>query len=89
MPYGLTNDGLNVIQSAIKHDVDLNSVNIMTMDYGQQNQQMGQAAIDAINSLHGQLTNLYKGSIKDSDIWKMIAVTPMIGKTILKMKLSH
>ena len=50
---------------------------------------MGQAAIDAINSLHGQLTNLYKGTIKDSDIWKMIAVTPMIGKTILKMKLSH
>ncbi|PEV70065.1 fibronectin type III domain-containing protein [Bacillus thuringiensis] len=80
MPYGLTNDGINVIQSAIKHDVDLNSVNIMTMDYGQQNQQMGQAAIDAINSLHGQLTNLYKGTIKDSDIWKMIAVTPMIGK---------
>ena len=80
MPYGLTNDGINVIQSAIKHDVDLNSINIMTMDYGQQNQQMGQAAIDAINSLHGQLTNLYKGTIKDSDIWKMIAVTPMIGK---------
>ena len=33
MPYGLTNDGLNVIQSAIKHDIDLNSINIMTMDY--------------------------------------------------------
>ncbi|MGH0599938.1 fibronectin type III domain-containing protein [Bacillus mycoides] len=80
MPYGLTNDGINVIQSAIKHDVDLNSINIMTMDYGQQNQQMGKAAIDAINSLHGQLTNLYKDTIKDSDIWKMIAVTPMIGK---------
>ncbi|MEH7190543.1 fibronectin type III domain-containing protein [Bacillus toyonensis] len=80
MPYGLTNDGINVIKSAIKHDVDLNSINIMTMDYGQQNQQMGQAAIDAINSLHGQLTNLYKDTIKDANIWKMIAVTPMIGK---------
>ncbi|MEN1939019.1 fibronectin type III domain-containing protein [Paenibacillus sp. 102] len=80
MPYGLTNDGLNVIQSALNNNVELNSINIMTMDYGQQNQQMGQAAIGAINSLHSQLKILYKDTIKDSDIWTKIAVTPMIGK---------
>ncbi|MFB6732450.1 fibronectin type III domain-containing protein, partial [Bacillus mobilis] len=80
MPYGLTNDGINVIQSALNNNIELNSINIMTMDYGQQNQQMGQAAIDASNSLHSQLKDLYKGTIKDSDIWGKIAVTPMIGK---------
>lgn len=67
MPYGLTSDGLNVINKAKAAGVSIYSVNVMAMDYGQSNQDMGQAAIDAANNTHTQ-TGLN------------IGITPMIGQ---------
>ena len=60
MPTGLTADGLYVLQSAMKYGVQIAGVNLMTMDYGESaapnpQGQMGNYAIEAADSLFGQL----------------------------------
>jgi hypothetical protein len=67
MPYGLTADGLYVVQSAKNAGVAINAVNVMAMDYGGANSAMGQAAIDAANA-----TRTQTGC--------NIGITPMIGQ---------
>jgi hypothetical protein len=67
MPFGLTADGVNIINKAKAEGVNIYGVNVMAMDYGQSNQQMGQAAISAAQNTRNQ-TNLN------------IGITPMIGK---------
>lgn len=82
MPMGLTQDGINVIKSGIRHGFDYDIVNIMTMDYGTGGD-MGENAINAINSTFEQLRKIYsEGGIDrhDTAIWRMIGVTPMIGQ---------
>ena len=82
MPYGLTPDGINVISSAVEHDVDISVVNIMAMDYGG-SRDMGTKAVDAMEHTFDQLKSVYEdaGTPKpDSLIWQMIGVTPMIGQ---------
>src|SRR5439155_1762362 len=50
LPTGLTADGLNVLASA-KHDgLNVDLVNIMTMDYGASVDNGGQMGVDAINA---------------------------------------
>jgi hypothetical protein len=56
----------------------------MTMDYGESvapnpKGQMGTYAIDAANSLFGQLQTLYGSSRTSTQLWSMVGVTPMIG----------
>jgi hypothetical protein len=57
-------------------------VNIMAMDYGngfnQPGNNMGQLAIDAATSTHGQLMTLYP-SLSSQQAWSMLEVTPLIG----------
>lgn len=84
LPTGLTPDGLYVLQSALRYGVQIDGVNIMTMDYGDSaapNPQgrMGDYAIQAAQSLKSQLGTLYVGSRNDAQLWAMIGVTPMIG----------
>ncbi|HEX4129841.1 MAG TPA: cellulose binding domain-containing protein [Pirellulales bacterium] len=84
LPTGLTSDGLYVLESAEKYGVKIAGVNIMTMDYGNSAApnpagQMGTYAIDAANSLHGQLQGLYGTSLSSAQLWNMIGITPMIG----------
>lgn len=67
MPTGLTWDGTNVISKAKTAGVNIYNVNIMAMDYGQSNSQMGQAAISAAQNARSQ-TQLN------------IGITPMIGR---------
>jgi hypothetical protein len=67
MPTGLTWDGTNVINKAKAAGVNIYNVNIMAMDYGQSNSQMGQAAISAAQNARNQ-TGLN------------IGITPMIGR---------
>jgi hypothetical protein len=67
MPTGLTWDGTNVITKAKAAGVNIYNVNIMAMDYGQSNSQMGSAAISAAQNTRNQ-TGLN------------IGITPMIGK---------
>ncbi len=83
MPDGLTADGLNLVQNAIDHDVDIFCVNVMAMDYGPSGIDMGDAAISAGESLFNQLKTLYQNSgiyYPDSVIWSKIGITPMIGE---------
>ncbi len=82
MPFGLTNDGLYVVNSAVSNNVNLSVVNLMAMDYGGAGD-MGNNAISAMNHVFSQLKNIFNnaGTPKpDAEIWKMIGVTPMIGK---------
>jgi hypothetical protein len=67
MPTGLTGDGVNVINKAKAAGVSIYGVNVMAMDYGQNNSSMGQAAISAAQNARNQ-TGLN------------IGITPMIGK---------
>lgn len=83
LPTGLTPDGVYAVQSAFNAGVKLGGVNIMTMDYGawaapNPSGKMGDYAIQAANSLHGQLKNLYAG-FSDAKLWSMVGMTPMIG----------
>jgi chitinase len=40
---------------------------------------MGDYAIDAANSLFGQLKTAYNGTLSDAQIWAKVGITPMIG----------
>ncbi len=74
LPTGLDASGLNVLQTAKNDGVRIDTVNIMTMDYGQSvdnNGQMGQDAIDAVAATERQLA--------DMGLVAKMGVTPMIG----------
>ncbi|GLW30129.1 cellulose binding domain-containing protein [Actinoplanes regularis] len=78
LPEGLTGDGLNVVKSAKNAGVDLDLVNIMAMDYGRAGQDYGDLAIQAVKSTKDQIKSIYGNS--DAAAFKMVGVTPMIGK---------
>ena len=74
MPTGLVASGLNLLQSAMNDGVRVDMVNIMTMDYGQgqdNNGQMGLSAIQASEATQQQLAAMGLNA--------KIGITPMIG----------
>ncbi|QEL54512.1 chitinase [Chromobacterium paludis] len=82
MPYGLTQDGLNVLNAALKSGTALDTVNVMAMDYGQRNSDMGAAAKQAAQALYGQLDAAYQArgqTLSAPQLWAKIGVTPMVG----------
>ncbi|RKT98811.1 chitinase [Burkholderia sp. Nafp2/4-1b] len=82
MPTGLTQDGLNIVDAAIANKTVFDAVNLMAMDYGPANLDMGAAAINAAQALYSQLDTAFKsaGQTKTSaQLWQMVGVTPMIG----------
>ncbi|WP_328582715.1 chitinase [Streptomyces sp. NBC_00370] len=74
LPDGLTADGVNIIKAAKDAGVKIDVVNIMTMDYYQGSQDMGQAAISAATSTLAQLR-----SVDASYGYDNLGITPMIG----------
>jgi hypothetical protein len=78
LPEGLTNDGLNVVRSAKNAGVQVDLVNIMAMDYGRAGQDYGDLAIQAAKSTEAQIKSIYGNS--DAAAFKMLGVTPMLGK---------
>ncbi|NUR31952.1 MAG: hypothetical protein HOV83_39945 [Catenulispora sp.] len=76
-PTGLPQDQINLLNNAQSHNLNVNLVNIMTMDYGP-TYDMAQAAIQAANSLHGQLSQIWP-SKTSAQLWAMEGNTPMIG----------
>ncbi len=77
LPSGLTNDGIYVIQSAMNAGVDIDVVNVMAMDYGDNaapnpDGQMGDYAIQAVENTYQQLVALGLSDVQ-------MGVTPMIG----------
>ncbi len=79
-PFGLTEDGLNLLRSALEHGLDVSLVNVMTMNYGESDppDQMGPLTIQAAESLHAQLSELYP-DLSSEEVWARIGLTPMIG----------
>ncbi|MEU7500119.1 ricin-type beta-trefoil lectin domain protein [Streptomyces griseofuscus] len=76
-PNGLESNGVALLQNAKSHNLNVNLVNIMTMDYGPA-MDMGQAAISAANGLHTQLGQIWNTKTS-AQLWAMEGNCPMIG----------
>jgi hypothetical protein len=76
---GLLSDSLGLLNNAVSHGVNFNVVNLMTMDYGSADSQMGQESINAANGLHSELQSIFP-SKTSSQLWAMVGITPMIGQ---------
>ena len=79
LPSALTQPGLDLLRNAVANGTRVDHVNMMTMDYGSPNSDMGGAAISAANALHGQLAGIFSGE-SDAQLWSMEGITPMIGQ---------
>ncbi|MEU6402187.1 cellulose binding domain-containing protein [Streptomyces sp. NPDC046985] len=78
MPEGLTQDGVNLLADAKSNGVKISAVNVMAMDYGASyNGDMGDYAVQAATATQAQIKSVL--GLSDSDAWKTVAVTPMIG----------
>ena len=72
---------MTLLKSAKAASVNINIVNIMTMDYGTdgtQGRAEGTVAIASANGTFSQLKSLYP-NLSTAQIWAMIGITPMIG----------
>nr|WP_141005365.1 chitinase [Nocardioides humi] len=85
-PDGLTAEGRALVDQMVRGGVDLAGVNVMTMDYGgsrDAGQSMGDAAVQALESTHDQLADLYDaaGTHRTSaQLWRGLGATPMLGQ---------
>ena len=76
---GLLSDSLGLLNNAVSHGVNFSIVNLMTMDYGSADSNMGQESINAANGLYSELQNIFPGR-SSSQLWSMVGITPMIGQ---------
>ncbi|MFA3873622.1 chitinase [Streptomyces sp. MMCC 100] len=78
MPSGLDTDGLALLASANNHGVQVSTVNLMTMNYGESyTDDMGDYALTSAKAAHTQLKNVFGTS--DADAWRGMALTSMLG----------
>jgi hypothetical protein len=77
-PDGLPSDVLSLIKNAKNAGVNINVVNVMTMDYGQQGQDEGAYAISSATGTFNQLKSVYT-NLSTAQLWSMVGITPMIG----------
>ncbi|WP_121747131.1 chitinase, partial [Streptomyces sp. E2N166] len=78
MPEGLTQAGVDLLADAEKNGVKIGNVNIMAMDYGPAySGDMGTYAEQAATATQAQVKGVL--GLSDSEAWKTVAVTPMIG----------
>lgn len=78
MPGGLDSDSLALLASANKYDVQVASVNIMTMNYGESyDGDMGDYALTAAKAAHAQLKTVF--GLSDAGAWRGMALTSMLG----------
>ncbi|MFF1543451.1 chitinase [Streptomyces sp. NPDC058291] len=78
MPAGLDSDGLALLASANKYDVQVSTVNLMTMNYGESYAgDMGGYAIASATAAQAQLKKVF--GTTDAGAWKGMALTSMIG----------
>jgi chitinase len=76
-PTGLESNSISLLNNAKSHNLNVNLVNIMTMDYGPA-MDMGAAAVQAANALHSQLGQIWTTK-SSAQLWAMEGNTPMIG----------
>ncbi|MFD9318076.1 cellulose binding domain-containing protein [Streptomyces sp. NPDC060053] len=78
MPEGLTQDGVNLLAGAKSANVEIDTVNIMAMDYGPAySGDMGTYAEQAATATQAQVKSVL--GLSESAAWKAVGVTPMIG----------
>ncbi|WP_330355706.1 chitinase [Streptomyces chartreusis] len=78
MPSGLDDDSVALLESANEHDVQVSTVNIMTMNYGESyDGDMGDYALASAKATHSQLKEIFGTS--DATAWKAMALTSMLG----------
>ncbi|MFI9386187.1 chitinase [Kutzneria sp. NPDC052558] len=78
LPTGLDANGLNVVKSAKAAGVALDVVNIMAMDFGTAEKDMGARVIQSAQSTEKQLKTVFTG-LSDAQAFKMLGITPMLG----------
>ena len=85
-PDGLTEDGAGLLSLMLAAGVDLAGVNAMTMNYSgskDADQSMAEASIEALESTHAQLSQLYEDAgrhLSPAQVWRRIGATPMLGQ---------
>lgn len=78
MPSGLDDDSVALLESANNESVQVSTVNIMTMNYGESyDGDMGDYAITSAKAAQAQLRDVFGTS--DSTAWRAMALTSMIG----------
>ena len=86
LPNGLTADGINVVEQALKAGVKLDGINVMAMNFGASvapttgpgAKTMGAYSIDSAQSTFNQMTTLFNKYGQNFG-WNQVGVTPMIG----------
>ncbi|MEU6379984.1 chitinase [Streptomyces sp. NPDC046909] len=78
MPSGLDDDSVALLEAANNSAVQVSTVNLMTMNYGESyDGDMGDYAVTAATAAHTQLMDVFGTS--DDVAWKGMALTSMIG----------
>ncbi|WP_326665703.1 chitinase [Streptomyces canus] len=78
MPSGLDDDSVALLESANDKSVQVSTVNIMTMNYGESyDGDMGDYAITSAEAAQAQLRDVFGTS--DATAWRAMALTSMIG----------
>jgi chitinase len=76
-PDGLESDATSMLNDAKSKGVNVNLVNIMTMDFGDGENALNDAESGA-NATHTQLTSIYGGT--SAAVWGKIGLTPIAGQ---------
>ncbi|MGW1212484.1 cellulose binding domain-containing protein [Streptomyces sp. NPDC002499] len=84
LPSGLTADGVYILSSAKSHNLNVDTVNLMAMDYGDSaapnpSGKMGTYAIQAATSTRAQIASVWP-SLTTAQTWAMVGLTPMLGQ---------
>ncbi|WP_328873165.1 chitinase [Streptomyces sp. NBC_00287] len=78
MPSGLDDDSIALLDSANNHGVQVSTVNLMTMNYGESyDGDMGDYALTSAKAAHTQLREVFGTS--SAAAWRGMALTSMIG----------
>lgn len=75
---GLRKESLWVIENAVKNNVKISYINLMTMYFGQNYPNVGALAVSSVKAAYEQLRTLTR--ISGKALWQMIGVTPNIGR---------
>ena len=84
LPSGLTADGVYILNSAKAHNLTVDTVNLMAMDYGDSaapnpSGQMGTYAIQSATSTRAQIASVWP-NLTTAQTWAMVGLTPMLGQ---------
>jgi hypothetical protein len=85
MPSGLDSSSLALLESANKYDVQVATVDLMTMNYAESyTGDMGDYALTSAKAAHAQLKKVF--GLSDAGAWQGMALTSMIGVNDIKQE---